>query len=314
MKYLFYFLFFTAALSAQNITVLSADTREPVPFVTIILKTNGKVTGGLYCGENGVADINAAYDTAEFSCLGFETQIIDKAKVEKMVYLKPKAIVLDEVMVSSVKLKDTLIGEYKEKKLRNTTIGDANSCIAVFFENTFDKDVPIRSLWLKLAKIKYTTTVRVHVYSRKDYGQVYWDTKEPKDQHSYDSFVPLKDIYEQNIIVSISPKDKKELQIDLSGYNLDLPKEGAFIGLEVLGYFDESGQAVKTTSGKELTWIEMHQALNDNFCQKITVGGTTWDAFWVNINKWHATDMKAMGRKLNPKNLWTPTIGLIVGY
>lgn len=314
MKYLFIILFIITGSSAlaQSIRVTDAATKKPVPFATILLKNAGKAISGFYTAEDGSAIIpQTDFEIAEFSCLGYETQSISKNAITETISITPKAIELDEVAISGRKLKDSLIGEYKEKRSKKQVIAIENT-LAVFFENTFGKEMPIKAVWLKLAKIKYTTAIRIHIYKRRDYVQEYWSMDDAgKTVKSYESYIPDTDIYEENIIAYIKPAGGKEAKIDLSEYNLFLPKEGAYIGFEVVGNFDAAGAPVKTTSPKELTWIETHNALNHNFAQKL---GLT-SLFWVNINRWLLNDYTNALHSTPPHDVFqTPTVGIVVGY
>lgn len=310
LKLIFFSIFLYSFCYSQSVAVLNSDTQEAIPFVTMILKYKGEITGGLYSDEKGLGNIDATFDTVEFSCLGFEDQVLDRANLERVVYLKPRSIVLDEIVISSLRLKDTMIGEYNVRRKDRATIGDVNSFMAVFFENTFGKAVPFHALLLKLSKIKYTTALRIHIYSRKDHfvkGVL-------AHEDMYNTFVPDEDLYERNIIVYLNPEDGKDVRVELSEYNLKLPVNGAFVGIEVVGYFDNTGQPVKTKSPGEVTWLEMHSSLNDNYCQKISVKDTNWDSFWINKNKWLRGEYKAMKKQPPNAIFQTPTMGIVVEY
>lgn len=308
-KLIFFSIFLYSFCYSQSVVVLNSDTQEAIPFVTMILKYKGEIIGGQYSDEKGLCTINTTFDAVEFSCLGFENKVLSKSMMGMQVMLKPKIIQLDEVVVSRTRPKDTLLGEYNVRSRGKATMGDTNSFMAVFFKNTFHEEVLLRSLWLKLAKIKYTTAVRIHLYNVKD---EYVETNDK--ENAYRTFVPYQDLYEQNIIVYLNPENGKNARIDLSQYNLRLPVNGAFVGIEVVGYFDNTGQPVKTKSPGEVTWLEMHSALNNNYCQKISVKDTNWDSFWINKNKWLRREYKAMGKQPPATVFVAPIVGLMVGY
>lgn len=317
MKFqILFLLFLSAIVNAQTITVLDTNTQKPIPFATLLLKQGDKIVFGTYANRGGIAAIpTIEFEKVLVSCIGYDDKSFLRDEAINTIYLIPKAIELNEVSLTGVRaLRDTLIGEYSEKKRDKQGIGDANSFFAVFFENNIGKDVPIRSLWLKLAMIKYTAALRVHLYSRRDYEQKYDYDKEKQEWHLYSSYIPEDELTEQNIVFYVNPKDDKEVKVDLSVYNIVLPESGAFIGLECLGYFDETGQPYVPQSYKEHVFIETHYALNDNFCRKIKVPDTAWEAFWMNTNKLYLHDIIAMKQFPSPDMFKTPTMGLIVGH
>jgi hypothetical protein len=312
MKCLFLIIFVLTGTKVfcQHIVVLDSTTQKPIPFATIILKNAGKAISGFYTGEDGRATISqSGFEVAEFSCLGYETQTLSKGAINGIIDLKPKPIELDELTISSIRLKDTLLGEYDEKRSNRIAIGSQNH-MAIFFDNISGTDVYIKQVWLKLAKIKYNTAMRIHVYKRRDYIQKYYLPGNSDGQsYSYDSYIPDGDIYDQNIIVYLKP-DEKEAKLNLFDYKITLPNGGAFIGLEIIGYFNDKGEIVKTVSSKDATWIETHRALNDVYCQKLGV----INGFWVNVNKQYRTDITYVGKSLpDPKIFQTPSVGLLVG-
>lgn len=310
--YLLFMLFAAFGLQAQTCTVVSADSQKGVPYATVVFSGGDKAVGGFYTNDAGVFNLPSyAYDKAEVSCLGFETAVFTTG-VPPEIKLKPKAIELNEVVVAGGMQKDTLLGEFNEKKYKNgLTIGKERN-LAMFFGNDTGRELYIKELWLKPMKIKHTTVLRVHIYSRRDYVPEYYPTKgADRAVKTYDSYIPGNDLYEQNIIVTIKPEDKKLAKIDLSGYNVYLPEKGAFVSIEGLGYVDENGNAMAVVPLKEQTFIEKHLTDKTDFCDKL---GVT-NQFWVNINKWLSNDFESLHIKgaLPPKDwLIAPTMGLLV--
>lgn len=143
---------------AQTAIILNAESKQAIPYATVVLKNAGKPVDGIYANEAGVVALPPGdYETAEISSIGYENKTVDRDEFTGALYLKPKAIELEELLLSSVK--DTLIGEYNYKKVKSQTTGIGHQ-LAVFIDNPAGRNVPIKAVWLKLAKIKYTTVVR----------------------------------------------------------------------------------------------------------------------------------------------------------
>ncbi|WP_297334417.1 hypothetical protein [Flavobacterium sp.] len=304
----YYLLFMLLAFwvaGAQTITILNAESRQGIPYAAVVFKKEGKPVDGLYTNETGVLTLPTSdYDTAEISSIGYEHKIVNRHEIKAELYLKPKAIELAEVIVSSAK--DTLIGEYNFKKAKNQPIGTGHQ-LAVFIDNPSGRDVPLKAVWLKLAKIKYTTVVRIYLCARKDYVQEYVEAG--GETGSYKSYIPAEELTGHNIIAELKPESGNEAKIDLEKYELVLPKEGAFVVMEIIGHYNTLNQNVVKPAVKDITAIEVHKAINDNYCQKL---GIT-NLFWVNANRWLRNDYEYMGSKPPRNTFITPTMGVVIG-
>jgi hypothetical protein len=126
---------------------------------------------------------------------------------------------------------------------------------------------------------------------------------------SYKSYIPAGELTAQNVITELKTESGNEVKIDLEQYELALPKEGAFLVLEIIGFYNELNQNVVKPAIKDVTAIEVHKAINDNYCQKL---GIT-NLFWVNINRWLRNDYEYMGSKPPRNTFVTPTLGVVVG-
>ncbi|MBF00177.1 MAG: hypothetical protein CMP77_09385 [Flavobacterium sp.] len=301
---LFMLLVFWTA-EAQTTAILDAENKQAIPYATVVFKKEGKPVDGFYTSENGILELpSSEYDTAEISSLGYENKSVARHDIKAQLYLKPKAIELAEVIVSSAK--DTLIGEYNFKKAKSQPIGTGHQ-LAVFIDNPAGRDVPLKALWLKLAKIKYTTVVRIYLCERKDYVQEYIEAG--GETGSYESYIPAEALTAQNIITELKPENGNDAKIDLAKYELVLPKDGAFIVMEIIGHYNTLNQNVVKPAVKDITAIEVHKAVNDNYCQRL---GIT-NLFWVNTNRWLRNDYEYMGSKPPRNTFVTPTMGVVIG-
>ena len=62
------------------------------------------------------------------------------------------------------------------------------------------------------------------------------------------SLLPSTDLLKQNEIVKIEFDNSKFYSINLEENNLNLPKNGVFIGFELIGAIDDQGNLVRTNS------------------------------------------------------------------
>ena len=57
--------------------------------------------------------------------------------------------------------------------------------------------------------------------------------------------MPGKELLQQEIIVILDSKSKKDVEHDVSQYNIDFPSKGAFVGIEWFGVLDENNKSFK---------------------------------------------------------------------
>jgi hypothetical protein len=75
--------------------------------------------------------------------------------------------------------------------------------------------------------------------------------------------IPAEEILNENIIQYIDGEIKELLEVDVSKYGLELPTEGAFIGIEWLGILDEkSGEFIIDKNNWDATYIEVNDKVN----------------------------------------------------
>ncbi len=255
MKNVFLLLFYLIhPLSfSQNIIISDSGTKQPIPFANIFLFKENKVINGYYCNDQGVFNFENSvdYEKIEFSCIGYETKfIVDFSKVKDTIFLVQKNIVLDEI---KIKKKNTILTELgfcnKKKKLNLSSF--KGSEIVVFIKNNSGKDKDINSFLFKIKRQeKYKTAVRIHLYKK-----------------ATDKIYPGAEILTEDIIQYLDGKLKGLVEVDVSKYGIELPFEGAFVGIEWLGIVDE--KTGKFLEGIE-NWSDTSIEINDEINQPLT--------------------------------------------
>jgi len=214
----FYHFSFGQTLNAK---VFKADTQEKLPYVSIGIKNKPKGT---------VSDINGQFklhvnlsDTLIFSSVGYKQPIVPAAKVGSAVYLQEDAKELDEVIVrSSTKFNTAEIGNIKAK--RTMLFGGTNQ-YAMLLKTDVAENAVLDELYFHLnpdifEDNRWESTVKIRIYTNEN------------DR-------PGKDILTENLVKQLKKKQKK-LQVDVSNYNITIPREGVFIGFDFMGYLDDS--------------------------------------------------------------------------
>ena len=109
-------------LCAQTIsgTVLDAQTKESIPFCTIVLGSNS--TNGTIANVNGDYIVNNAqhFDSIAFSAVGYERKVFSVAQLmqDATVMLQPRIYQISEIVVKPINI-DSLLQELRSKVLES---------------------------------------------------------------------------------------------------------------------------------------------------------------------------------------------------
>lgn len=189
-------------------------TGKPIPFVNIWIQNENI---GSTSEENGTFFINTTANGKKliFSTLGFEKKII-KASDASVVYLKPAAYLLNEVVISkSIGTKETEIGKTK------TEIYQA-------FDNGPKIDTKFFPYFPSYKKTKYLKKVSIYSDSRIENAII--------KIHFYavdSNGFPAEELLDKDFVVSIK-KGTRINRFDVTKFNLKFPKTGLFVGFEKL--------------------------------------------------------------------------------
>ena len=221
--------------------------------MNVFYKFENKVIQTDYCDQNGFANISVQkiFDNMEFSCIGYESNVRQKKDISDTIFLQKKSIALDEIKIVSRKnQKSTLMG-FSQLKKYTTLSAFKGFEICQFMGNTFGKPKIIQSFVFKIIKReKLKTAVRIHLYAKHK-----------------NKFEPGDELITNDITRFFDGKTREMVEIDLTPYNLELPIEGAFIGIEWLGIVDEiTGKFVEGKNFHTYTRI----VLSDDLVHKNT--------------------------------------------
>ncbi len=200
--------FKTVAQGNCDQIVSDSKSKLPVPFA--IIKANDKT---FYTDSLGYFRIdNQILNEITVSCLGYESKTVIVNCKESVIFLKPKAIVLPEIKVSPKFTKTKNLGVTEKTKI--SVSGLDGSIISVFIPNETSTQKVISKIVLPYKAVKhFTSSFRFHIYKIADNGK------------------PGSEMIERNL-VGYPRKKKGKIEIDIKEYNLAIPKEGIFIGIE----------------------------------------------------------------------------------
>jgi hypothetical protein len=214
-KKYFVFLLFTLSLSAQiKGVVKDSITGKPIPYVNIWVQNENI---GSTTEENGEFTINTSDKNKKiiFSALGFEKKTI-KASEAVLVYLQPVEYQLEEVFIS------------KRIESKQIEIGKTKNSTYQAFENGPRIDTKFFPYLEHYKKTKYIKKVSIFIDNKLDDASVKIHFYKV-DKNGF----PEEELLKKDFIVSVKSGVKKHL-INVSDFNLTMPKNGIFVGFEKL--------------------------------------------------------------------------------
>ena len=200
------------------------------------------------------------------SCIGYTNLDISKEMIQNdTLLLKPAVYHLKEVLVKASKKIDRETLGYANSKIKSLLSAIKGMEICTYIENPYHEVKTIHSVLFKIRNPNKTKLgFRLHLYEL--------DTIKKK---------PSKDLLDQNIIITIENKGKNVIEYDVSAYNLELPSNGAFIGIEWLGELNDINNFVDAQQ-YENGFIE----LNDKTDSFTTFQRNRFSIFpWTNMER-----------------------------
>ena len=242
MKNLYTFLFLITGLATiaqqKTFTVIDDSNKNSIPYVSVNF-LNGY---GIYAGADGVVTLGNETIEVELSCLGYETKRVKVKDINDKVFLFPKPIELDEVVVETKKIKkeEEVV---KAKKHQNVTymcrsaIGrqyaflikekQDNSYLKGISLPLMKKDLvipPIGSKEDPFKKKPYKSVIKIDIIENSN-------------------GIPGEKLNEFEQVVIIDNNADKLFDITLDR-EIPVPAEGFFVRLTILGNADENGKLI----------------------------------------------------------------------
>lgn len=234
-------------LFSQNIQLINNIDKSIIPYANATYFYNNEIVGGDYTDINGYLDVklDKKIDRIEFSAIDYLNLKINLPINTEKIYLLPMAYILNEVVVTNNEKYESL-GLADENKKYNLGIGKGLEEV-LFIENKSKKTLIIKSFLFRIKKVNNKIAVRVHFYSLNP------NKFEPKDE-----------LLTKNIIYYLEEKTKGIVEINVQEYGIELPKEGAFVGIEALGVVNEIDGSFddEVDYRKDLLSFEVNYAIN----------------------------------------------------
>ena len=225
MKKLLFLLLIPTTVFSQRVNfkgkLVDEKTQEPIVYANISFLKSNK---GISSNEDGTFSMNLDKKYLEskvhVSCLNYkDTIVFAKDLHQKTLYLKPLNIVLDEIILTKRVEKTIILGEVKGKVQGVHTSG--MRMLAKYFPN--DKRVKC---------CNYIETIEIHFAKKSNHRKkakfrIRVFNKDDK------TGLPNEDILNVNLPIEIE-EGQRVTSVDISNYNIEMPKDGLFIAFEKL--------------------------------------------------------------------------------
>ncbi|WP_194851377.1 peptidase associated/transthyretin-like domain-containing protein [Nonlabens antarcticus] len=250
MKNLLFFSLFLIGwiATAQKITVLNKDTNEPVSFATISFG-NGL---GTFADGDGIFTLSRKrypdLDSITISSIGYKDLLIAMTDIAPTIYLNPSTAQLEAIV-----LQGRLEGKFKESEVDpvvhdnyfNCWLPTVESEIAVKFERKNNNPTLLKTLLIPVileesqssnkGKLrKFSTLFRVQLYDVNSDGS-------PTDKSFYPSQTFL-----------ITEKTDKVHKLNLEEFRIQIPQNGIFVSIQVLGTTYPDGKLIDAKKYREI--------------------------------------------------------------
>ena len=199
-------------MSAQTKGLVVDEKNNPIPYVNIWVESENV---GTTSAENGEFSINTTNDKVlVFSAVGFETRKSTISASEKVV-MQTAIYALDEILIGNRKeSKELEIGGSKK-----TAYGHLSGALPWIFAKRFNYiEEYTGTPYIKNAIVFTKSKIRNAKFKLRIF------------KVNEDGF-PGVDLLDEDVIVTVKSGSKKNV-IDLTKYNLNLPKSGIFIAYE----------------------------------------------------------------------------------
>jgi hypothetical protein len=279
-------------IQSQDIKIIMVDslTNKPISYASAYFKNNKT---GTYTNENGVFYYDKSDHIIQVSHIGYYTRIIKLPIKNDTVKMQPHSYILNEITVMPSKQKVEIKGYYSFRSFF-TISGFSGDELAVYLPNNADENKLIKEIIIGFSTKKYIknslgidfiSIFRINLYSKKE------NSKEPDSLLIKNDLVFTSDILRPETIINVSK------------YNLPMPKDGIFVSIEWIG--------IESKNTKKL--ITDYKNLTEPF---VTTTFEKTQAVVYERNKFKETNWKLIDKNnkfssaLKKDNFYTPRISL----
>jgi len=267
-----------------NGLVLETGSKNIIPYAHIY-KGNKQI--GTVADENGYYNfdfsrLDKEHDSIAISSIGYLKKVISLKELiisDGKILLEQNSNLLNEFIVKAANYKNKEIGNLKRPEFGSYLMspGGEYACWIAndkkYIGNIISASVFVRDIGTPL------TPFRIHIYSRNKV-----------------TLAPDKELLNNNIIVN-AQKGNEWVNINLDSLNINIPKDGFFIGVEWL----KNSQNFTDTQQISNTIITYYGQVIGAISEPIKKGNRTWNKSY--LGKWNFHDAQARSTSFKVVNV-----------
>jgi hypothetical protein len=214
----------------QGFIVVDDETLEFAEDVNFELFLNhNKVSSG-HTKNDGATNLpDVAFDSIQFSKVGYEPLGLKKKDLVEAVFLKKKIFALDELVIGSQQNDEIILGE-RNRFLKARSMGIGDKDFGVAFHNDSKTTLKLEKIAFFIDKIKYKTAYRIHCYRFNNIPIAIGHQK-----------AELTDLLFSTDTLYLFPGQKDLIEVDMKKYDFEIDADPFFITFELLSYCDANG-------------------------------------------------------------------------
>lgn len=243
-------LLLTSVICSAQITIKNSKNQNAVSYATVSFG-NGQ---GIFADDEGVfvfteklyPDVDSLFITA----LGYKNVTVSTSNLGNTILMEEEVSQLNEVILvaDNRKFKKEKLEPYLDDDYYHCWLPTIESEIAVFFNNS-DKSLK------RLSSIHFPITLESKDWEKrkkKNAEKKPFSTLFKVQFYENDNGLPGKVLTYENIVFRATEKNGDSHNLDVSEYNINYPKNGFFVSLQVLGYTDKQGKLLPNKKYKEI--------------------------------------------------------------
>ena len=284
-----------SSLGTAQTVVKDSETQQPVSYATISFG-NGQ---GIFADDEGLfifkEKLYSDVDSLFISALGYEDLSLSTANLPNHILLKPEAFDLDEVVLNITSKK------YKVEKLKPSIDDDYFKCWLPTIESEIAVYFPYNGKLQQIESVLFPISVESKDWKKRKQSNAEkksFSTLFKVKFYKNDNGQPGDILIYENIVFRATEKNAKIFDLNVSEYNITVPKDGLFVSLQVLGYTDKNGKLLPNKKYKEIKTNRGIVKIPTNFrpllpfTDKISEKRTFVKRVFINDNDWERFEKK----------------------
>ena len=294
--YLFILFILSLSTAVGQTTIKEQQTKNPVSYATVSFG-NGN---GIFADNEGTFLVTKKLypdvDSLYISALGYKPLKISTTNLPSEVLMETQIDELNEVVIRTQidrKFKEETMEPYLDDDYYHCWLPTIECEIAVFFPNEDDQEK-------KIVTVHFPITLESKDWekrNKKNAEKQPFSTLFKAKFYANNEGFPGKELVYETIVFRATEKGGDVHNLDMSSYDLFMPKNGMFVSLQVLGYTDDAGKLLPNKKYKEIKTGGETVKIPTNFrpllpfTDEIPENRTFIKRVFVNDNEWSRFEM-----------------------